>query len=191
MITNADRVDALRKLLRGTKSFLGKLGIDYMLYGGSAIGQYRCGDVLPWDGDNDVLVPRKDLLKMHEVIYGRPWADLRTEENKNSELGYSEFSQDLGKWGAPGFKLMKKSNCIIYELVDVNSGFITDMFPIDYDGGAGLVPWPGTSTYCHTWSKCANTCYQYWDQWYWPIEDCKMSGLSMRCAKDRAALLRA
>jgi hypothetical protein len=187
-ITNSDRITALRKLLGATKTLLGRLNVDYMLYGGTAIGQYRCGDVLPWDADNDIMIPRKDLFRMHEIIFGRPWRDL-ANESESSSLGYGEYSQDLAKWGAPGYKLMKKSNCIIYELVDVNSGFYTDMFPLDYHAGSGMVPWPGAPVQCHTWTKCASTCYQFWDQDYWPIEDCLMSGISMRCPKDRAAVL--
>lgn len=191
-ITNRARVHALRQLLSATHKLMMNLHVEYMLYGGSAIGQFRCEDVLPWDGDNDILVPRKHILRMHQEIYGRPWADLRTNETMYGDQGwgYSEYSEDLSKWGLPpGYKLMKKSNCVIYQIVDVNSGFSTDIFPIDYQGGRGLVPWPGTTSPCNTWTKCASTCYSYVDATYWPIKDCKMSGITMKCAQDRAKFL--
>lgn len=191
-ISNRARVDALRKLLTVTHMLMENLKVDYMLYGGSAIGQYRCKDVLPWDGDNDILVPRKDIFRMHQEIYGRPWRDLMKNETEHGELGwgYSEYSNDLSRWGLPsGYKLMKKSNCVIYQIVDVNSGFSTDIFPVDYQGGRGLVPWPGTTSYCNTWTKCASVCYSYPDASYWPPVDCEMSGITMKCAKDRADFL--
>lgn len=188
-ITNRARVDALRKLLKVTHTLMVNLNIDYMLYGGSAIGQYRCRDVLPWDADNDILVSRNDIYRIHKEIYGRPWRDLRANETEYGEYGwgYSEYSADLSKWGLPsGYKLMKKSNCIIYEIVDVNSGFYTDIFPVDYHDGQGFVPWPDNSlSSCSTWTKCASTCYAYPDAIYWPFIDCEMAGMSMRCAKNQ------
>merc|ERR1719171_3044457 len=51
VITHADRVNSLRRALHGTAALFRQLGVEHMLYGGSAIGQYRCGDVLPWDVD--------------------------------------------------------------------------------------------------------------------------------------------
>merc|ERR1719387_2653481 len=94
-ITNADRVAALRKMLGAVKALMGNLRMDYFLYGGSAVGQYRCGDVLPWDGDNDIVVPRKDLQALHQKVFGRPWKDLGA--NKSSGMpwesrGYNEWS---------------------------------------------------------------------------------------------------
>lgn len=192
-ISNRARVDALRKLLKVTHTLMVNLKIDYMLYGGSAIGQYRCKDVLPWDGDNDILISRADIFRMHQEIYGRPWRDLATNESEHGAQGwgYSEYSVDLSKWGLPlGYKLMKKSNCVIYEIVDSNSGFFTDIFPVDYQGGQGVVPWPGTKSSCNTWTKCANTCYSYPDATYWPLVDCEMSGSWMKCAKNNADFIR-
>jgi hypothetical protein len=192
-ISNRYRVDALRRLLKVTHTLMVNLKVDYMLYGGSAIGQYRCKDVLPWDVDNDILVPRKDIFRMHQVIYGRPWRDLMTNETEYGDLGwgYSEYSVDLSHWGLPfGYKLMKKSNCVIYQIVDMKSGFSTDIFPVDYLGGRGLVPWPGTKNSCNTWTKCSNVCYSYADATYWPIVDCEMSGITMKCANNQAEFLK-
>ena len=48
-VSNKESVEILRGALEHTKELLRNYGIPYILYGGSAIGQYRCQDVLPWD----------------------------------------------------------------------------------------------------------------------------------------------
>ncbi len=41
---------------------------QFVLFGGSAIGAYRCGDGLPWDLDCDVLVNRDSLTPLLQLL---------------------------------------------------------------------------------------------------------------------------
>merc|ERR1719375_2609199 len=120
-VTNADRVDSIRRALKGTSKLLASLRVPSILYGGSALGMYRCGDVLPWDVDCDVLVDAGDLGAIHEAAFGEPL-------NWESFHQGPQVSQELRGLGVPGIVLAKKNPCAPFEVVDQKTGFFCDLF---------------------------------------------------------------
>lgn len=120
--TNLERVVSLRNGLKATKVLLDKFQATYVLFGGSAIGAWRCNDVLPWELDTDVLVNQESLPGLLNLL----------NESKNG-TGYRDVgrSLDLEKHGLPGFTLMEKfPGCLPLMVVDQSTGFFTDLFPM-------------------------------------------------------------
>lgn len=185
-LTNAKRVASLRSLLKATNTLMTRFKAEYFIYAGTAVGQQRCGDVLPWDKDNDVLVRRHDLLRIHQLIFGRSWASTRGK----GPGGYNTYSPDLRPWGAPGFKLVRYTECILFKLVDSKTGFATDIFPLDENKkGIVLTPWPGGPHHCSSWVPCSTGCYGWKRSTVFPVRTCVMSGIRMKCARDQARFL--
>lgn len=185
-VTNADRVRSLRRALKGTAALLGHLGIDSLLYGGSAIGYYRCGDVIPWDVDCDVLVDKADITKIHQAAFGQPldWQNFQAG-------GWS--SGDLGHMGAHGIRLSKKTPCTPFEVVDTRTGFFCDVFVADWVGGysaALFTPWwSGPSRCAGVFPECAaaggtENCIKFPRRTIEPTQPCAMAGTAYRCPAD-------
>merc|ERR1719160_709316 len=185
-ITNGERVTSIRNALHGTTSLLRHLGIDYMLNAGSAIGQWRCGDVIPWDLDCDVLVSRANIERIHRFVYKSElnWYTIGQEQGMNSG--------DLSGFGAPGMVLSKKTACTPLEVVDTRHGFFCDIFPFEWRKSTVETPWwKGTSTCPGSFPACAmaqgqpagagSKCYISPTDMVAPIKSCKMAGEWHRC----------
>ena len=55
----------LLAVFKATTTLLNRIGIEYILYGGTLIGAYRHHALIPWDDDVDILVSvyKKDQLR--------------------------------------------------------------------------------------------------------------------------------
>eukprot|EP00747_Dinoflagellata_sp_TGD_P127388 gnl/TRDRNA2_/TRDRNA2_174400_c0_seq15.p1 gnl/TRDRNA2_/TRDRNA2_174400_c0~~gnl/TRDRNA2_/TRDRNA2_174400_c0_seq15.p1 ORF type:complete len:434 (+),score=64.65 gnl/TRDRNA2_/TRDRNA2_174400_c0_seq15:131-1432(+) len=162
--TNLERLTSIRNTLSVTHQFLKKFGVDYALYGGSAIGAYRCKDVLPWDVDSDVIVANSQFPTLLNLLNGAP---------QGTGWQHKGRSIDMSRFGFPGFTLMEKyPGCMPLVVVDQSTGFFTDLFPVlpVQQYGVALTPWwdgkvqcDGQSLFngcqtkrCHQWTL-ANT----------------------------------
>eukprot|EP00584_Thalassiosira_punctigera_P008429 CAMPEP_0172531006 /NCGR_PEP_ID=MMETSP1067-20121228/4574_1 /TAXON_ID=265564 ORGANISM="Thalassiosira punctigera, Strain Tpunct2005C2" /NCGR_SAMPLE_ID=MMETSP1067 /ASSEMBLY_ACC=CAM_ASM_000444 /LENGTH=308 /DNA_ID=CAMNT_0013315327 /DNA_START=93 /DNA_END=1016 /DNA_ORIENTATION=- len=59
-------VDILRQINRAFDKEMNELGLDYTVMFGSLLGLMRSGDIIPWTGDNDYLVPGHVLKQITE-----------------------------------------------------------------------------------------------------------------------------
>ena len=59
--------DLLRKWITLTK----ENNISYVLFAGSLLGQYRSGDMIPWDMDADVLISTSDFKTLLKIASPR------------------------------------------------------------------------------------------------------------------------
>lgn len=180
-VENRHRVTSLRNALHGAQALFNSLEVEYLLYGGSAIGQYRCGDVIPWDVDCDVLVSKSDIEKIHRQVFG---ADMDWYQI-GGQAGTA--SNDLASFSAPDVVLIKKSACTPFEIVDTKHGFFCDVFVSDWEGSTLQTPWwngpsacPGAFPACAAAGGSGN-CYAYPDSMISPIQWCQMSSEWQRC----------
>lgn len=174
--TNADRVNSIRRALAGTKALFNTLEVEHVLYGGSLIGQHRCGDVLPWDVDCDVLVSSKSIQRIYAEVYGK------TLDFRSFQRG--ETTADLANFGAPGIALATKSGCTPFEVVDTHNGFFCDVFVSDWVDSALYTPWWEGPRNCDgVFPECpgGHTCYAYPSDVVDPVVSCGVAGSYMSC----------
>jgi hypothetical protein len=152
--TNRERVQSMRATVHATKQLMVKHSMQHLLFGGVAIGAYRCGDVLPWDVDTDVVVQQAQLPRLLKLLV--------KDSNGTGWYGHGK-SLDLASEGLPGFVLMEKfPGCMPLVVVDKSTGFFTDVFTmLPMSNGEVFTPyWSGRA--CDTqelfsgcsWGKC-------------------------------------
>lgn len=162
-ISNLERVRIIRGALEKTKNLLQSKGVPYILYGGSAIGQHRCNDVLPWDVDCDVVIHTSHVgMLIHGPIDAR-------------------------------YTLIRKSKVIPFAVVDTQNGFYCDVFKMDMPPGGSqmLVAWPWGGTYCPQFPESGSKCIAYPLTAAYPYSSCPMSGQTYTCARDQYRFLSA
>lgn len=58
------KLQGIKALLADLADLLEAEGIPYFLFGGTLLGAYRHGDVIPWDDDADILMPIEHMEKL-------------------------------------------------------------------------------------------------------------------------------
>eukprot|EP00747_Dinoflagellata_sp_TGD_P127408 gnl/TRDRNA2_/TRDRNA2_174400_c0_seq33.p1 gnl/TRDRNA2_/TRDRNA2_174400_c0~~gnl/TRDRNA2_/TRDRNA2_174400_c0_seq33.p1 ORF type:complete len:457 (+),score=67.86 gnl/TRDRNA2_/TRDRNA2_174400_c0_seq33:131-1501(+) len=177
--TNLERLASIRKTLSVTHQFLKKFGVHYALHGGSAIGAYRCKDVLPWDVDSDVIVLSWQFPTLLNLLNGAPQGTGWQKKGR---------SVDMGSVGFPGFTLMEKyTGCLPLAVVDQSTGFFTDLFPVlpVPQTGIALTPWEDGKVLCdaHSWfGGCqSQRCHQWTLGKTLPPTSCKIHTFEANC----------
>jgi len=170
--TNLERLQSIRGLLKATKKELNKRGVSYALYGGSAIGQQRCEDVLPWDADCDVVVWMHDV---HKIVGG----DIDGPNGRHS--------------------MMKTdgNSAIPYVVADKKTGFYCDVFFMDYDEVSQQVDiaWPWGTYSCPnmdtTWpfNSEPKRCNKFPRDTIHPFKPCVLDGVTHNCLANQPAYL--
>lgn len=187
-VTNGMRVKSIRRALHGAQQLFHNLNVQSMLYGGSAIGQYRCGDVIPWDVDCDILVGQAHIDLIHKKVF-------------NKEMDFDnwvkgETSVDLAHLGAPGIVLVKKNPCAPFEIVDTKEGFFCDVFTAKWQTSELYTPWWSAPHTCGgMFEGCdkaggGQRCYKFAQNTVYPTASCTMSGSAQNCAPDMPSYLR-
>lgn len=116
--TYGDRVRSIEATLRATKDILNSLGPheeiwkQWAIDSGTLIGSIRCGNILPWDVDGDIVVA----------------SSLMSALNKNMGVFHNRFLLTRKKSGS----IM--DNGIPFVVVDLQTGFYIDIFRLDNVG---------------------------------------------------------
>lgn len=186
-VTNGMRVKSIRRALKGSQSLFQKLDVPSLLYGGSAIGQLRCGDVIPWDVDCDFMISAASIAVIHEKVFGTKldWDNWKA----------GETSMDLKHLGAPGIRLVKKTPCTPFEIVDTQEGFFCDVFPSKWYQSELYTPWWSGTYPCPTlFGACdkaggGKRCYKFDSSQVQPPTNCVMSGVMQYCSPAQSKYL--
>lgn len=180
-VTNSMRVESIRRALKGSQALFQSLDVPSLLYGSSAIGQFRCGDVIPWDVDCDFMLSEASIERIHEKVFG-------TKADFNS-WNKGETSVDLAAFGAPGLRLVKKTPCTPFEVVDTKEGFFCDVFTSTWYSNMLYTPWWTAQYACPDFRGCDKgnggaRCHRYDANVIAPAQNCMMSGVVQNCPPD-------
>lgn len=168
--TNLERLKSIRGLLAATKSLLDGNQVPYALYQGSAIGQHRCGDVLPWDADCDVVVWMEDAHKIPPGDLAWPYTVRHNKQN----------------------------SAIPFVVADKTTGFYCDIFFMHKVGNNVGMAWPWSPRTCSVdWAKSTSYpfnhetkhCHYHDADLVTPFVPCYLNGIQHMCFKDQAAYL--
>ena len=110
----------LKQTFKFCIEFFKEHGINWYAAGGTVLGAVRHKDIIPWDDDIDIMVPRKDynkLLDLASTLYGTSYS-IASTRNFGYYLGAAKIVDETTTlWEAPRFR---------YPL-----GVFVDIFPID------------------------------------------------------------
>jgi len=111
------RSEWLSGLAKVTKHLLSRHSIEgWFLSSGTALGAYRCGDVLPWDVDCDIIVPEEGIRKLYTSVFNRSDYD---------------YSRRQGAQIDERFRIKTKELCIPLAVVDTTNGYYCDIFTLN------------------------------------------------------------
>ena len=123
-------------------------GLRYYLAYGTLIGAVRHQGFIPWDDDIDVHMPRKDYMRLTEIVAQHPHPFYRLISRETS----SRFSHIVAKMIDTRTKLTQKTHWS----EKVQLGLFVDIFVLD---GAGNTTVEAEATY---WDAFA--CYLQWEK---------------------------
>ena len=108
-------------ILKAVASFCEKNNLRYYLCGGTLLGAIRHKGFIPWDDDIDIIMPRPDYERFHELF------------NRENEIYKVHSVLNRPEWTST-FALVEDTRTI-KEYGDFNNNFVTgvsiDVFPTD------------------------------------------------------------
>ncbi len=129
MLTHLDQtdLDALhdvqRDLLLELDAVCRRNGLRYQLAAGTLLGAIRHGDIIPWDDDVDVIMPRDDYEKLMSIgpsVFGR---HLFLQTRKSDRAYKSLFARLRRNDSELRFS---------WDRSDSHNGIYIDIFPMDF-----------------------------------------------------------
>jgi len=96
--------------------------LTYLLTGGSALGAQRDGQIIPWDDDIDVLMPRADYEKLAELVE-QTYPEKYWVQNLHTCDRFDLNFAKLRKYGTAYVEL--------YEPAPDKAGICIDVYPLD------------------------------------------------------------
>ena len=99
-----------------------KHGLTYVIAGGSALGAYRHGGFVPWDGDMDVAMPRADYDRFLDMFEGETAGRYYVQAVEKGR-GFSVFGAKIRKRGTVYTELFESEPGV--------TGVFIDVYPIE------------------------------------------------------------
>ena len=110
-------------LLRVFISVCDKLNLEYVLYGGTLLGQVKFGEFIPWDDDIDVALPRESYEKFVEMA-----------PHILPEVYFLQSPYNCPQSPYPYTKLRKRGTKYVeyvHRNLPIETGVYMDIYPID------------------------------------------------------------
>lgn len=125
-IDNNEAITIQKDILRELHSFCTEQGLHYSLAYGSLLGAVRHKDMIPWDDDIDVMMPRKDFEKLCSLYprYGKKEyaaENHRTNPEIKTRLAYFTDTRTI----TYNIGYRKEDNVQTY-------GLHIDIYPVDF-----------------------------------------------------------
>lgn len=112
--------DQIFRILCDFAEFCDANHLRYYLCGGTLLGAIRHKGFIPWDDDVDLLMPRPDFDRMHELVRHNPIKPFYRLIGYNADKGYWPFA-----------KLIDVRTKVINEYSTADKHLWIDIFPMD------------------------------------------------------------
>ena len=126
-IYTAEELHAIQKIekeiLQEFINACNKLNIEYIVYGGTLLGQVLYGDMIPWDDDIDVGLTRENynrFLQEAPDILSKEYVIQSPYNEKKSPFSYTKLRK-------VGTKYIEKYN----HKLNIEKGIYIDIYPVD------------------------------------------------------------
>ena len=119
------------------------LGLEYFVYGGTLLGQVKYKDIIPWDDDIDVAMPRNDYNKFLEKapnVISKEFIIQSPYNEKKSPFSYTKIRRVNTKY-------IEK----YHHKLDIEKGIYIDLYPVDNipdDDNLRKKQWKKAQMYC-------------------------------------------
>lgn len=106
----------LLDILEYFHNFCEKHDLKYYIFFGTLLGAYRSHDVIPWDDDIDVIMPRKDYDKFCELQHElqSPYSLLNISNYDKCEVSYGRLVDNNFLYFKDGWKCTAHNNHHLY-----------------------------------------------------------------------------
>ena len=119
-LTTSEVKETVFQILCAFADFCDANSLSYYLCAGTLLGAVRHKDFIPWDDDVDVLMPRNDYEKMHQLL-----------NDKTINHRYKLQSYLFGNHIYPFAKLIDTETTAISQFNKYDNALWIDIFPLD------------------------------------------------------------
>lgn len=119
-LTNSQIKDVLQEILSDFADYCDENGLRYYLFGGTLLGGARHKGFIPWDDDIDVVMPRPDYVRFHELVQVKPIHEK-----------YRVSSLALGNSPYPFAKIEYMDYLVLNTRSSLHPYLWIDVFPLD------------------------------------------------------------
>lgn len=119
-LNSDDLKETIYRILCDFADYCDENGLLYSLSGGTLLGAVRHKDFIPWDDDIDVIMPRKDYMRLQQLVKEKPIKD------NYRLICYEEHTADF-----PFGKIIDLNTKVVEKCLTSDEHLWIDLFPVD------------------------------------------------------------